>query len=270
MLQRPTGVHGHVRRARTDVDDADTKFLLVPAEHRFGTCELRENDVPNRKPRPVAASNHVLSGGNRRRHNVSAGLEADSAHSHWIGNAFLAVHEELLGDHMENLTIVRNRERLRTVEHLVHIHLLDLAALDGNHPLRTERADVATGEARIDGLHRHACHHLASLFDRRLDTPDRLIDADDNPLAEAGGRLRANPHDVDATANFTLANHTGDLARPDVEPTDDLLSTAHSVSSPSPAISPTTRFKWIMRETPLGTHRLVLHRLLHSFAGLLR
>ena len=87
-------------------------------------------------------------------------------------------------------------------------------------PSRRLRADVAAGDAGVDGPDLDAGHRLRAL-DRVLDRAHRPVDVGDDALAEAAARDVADAEDGDPVG-VDLADDGAHLRRADVEADDDL------------------------------------------------
>ena len=124
---------------------------------------------------------------------VHPGLEADAGHADGLADALLAVDDEFLGQHVEDLLVGGNGHRPRRVDHPVHVALGHLPVADGDDAVGIQAADVAAGDAGID-LVDVAARHQLRLLDRALDGGDRGLDVDDHallqPLATGGCRSR--------------------------------------------------------------------------------
>ena len=99
-------------------------------------------------------------------------------------------------------------------------------------PSERWRADVAAGDAGVDGADLDAGHRLGRL-DRVADRAHRPVDVGDDPLAEAATGHVADPEDGDAVG-VDLADDGRHLGGADVEADDDFRAVAMRLFMRSP------------------------------------
>jgi hypothetical protein len=104
-----------VGRAAADVHEADAELLLVVGQHRERGSELLEHDVLDREPAALHALDDVLRRAVGARDDVHARLEAHARHADRLADALLPVDDEFLRQHVEDLLVRRDRDRLRGV-----------------------------------------------------------------------------------------------------------------------------------------------------------
>ena len=84
---------------------------------------------------PAAA--HALDDVLRRRHragdDVHLHFEAHAAHAERLAHVLLAVDDEFLRQDVQDLLVVRDRDRLRRLDHAVDVGLRDFLVLDRDH-----------------------------------------------------------------------------------------------------------------------------------------
>ena len=111
-------------------------------------------------------------------------FEPDSAHAQRVVDVFLAVDDEFLWQDVEDLLIVRNRNRLRCFDDAIDVGLRDFLLLDRDHAARIQAANVTAGDTRID-LTDPAIGHQFRFLDHALDRRHRCLDVDDDALLQA-------------------------------------------------------------------------------------
>jgi hypothetical protein len=125
---------------------------------------------------------------------------------------------------VEKLAILGHRLRARDVVGPVHIGLGDLFPVDGDYALAGHRADVLSGDSRIDGVDLGASHSLGVL-DRLLDGASGLLDVGDDTSPQSScARLThsENPERGQAAAiASSFGDHGGGFRRTDVQTSDD-------------------------------------------------
>jgi hypothetical protein len=110
-------------------------------------------------------------------------FEAHAAHADRIADAFLPVDDEFLRQHVDDLLIRRDRDRLGGVDHVLDVAARDLLVAYRNDPVGVQAAHVAAGDA---GEHRVdlAARHELGFFHRTLDRLHGGFDVDDDSLLE--------------------------------------------------------------------------------------
>ena len=83
-------------------------------------------------------------------HEVHLGLEAHAGHAERLLDAVLVVDRVLLREHVEDLAVLRDVDRLGLLEHRGDVGLFDFLVLDRPHALRVERLDVRARDAGVD------------------------------------------------------------------------------------------------------------------------
>src|SRR5262249_56937781 len=95
-----------------------------------------------------------------------------------------------------------------------------LLVLPRDDALAVDPFDVTAGDPGVD-VGDLAARHQLCLFNRSADRGDGGLDIHHHALAEALGRMAADPDDVNAVLG-ELADDGADLRRADVEADDDL------------------------------------------------
>jgi hypothetical protein len=106
------------------------------------------------------------------------------------------------------------------LEDAVDVGALHLAARDGGDAVGRHAADVAAGDARVDGADLDAGHRLRRL-DGLRDGAHRPVDVGDDALAQAAAGDVAHAEDGDPVG-VDLAHHGENLGGADVQADDDL------------------------------------------------
>ena len=86
----------------------------------------------------MAALDDVLRGRRRRGDDVHAGLEAHAGHAERLAHAVLLVDRVVLRQHVDDLAVLRDVDRLGLFEHRGDVALFDFLVLDRQHALRVQ------------------------------------------------------------------------------------------------------------------------------------
>lgn len=158
---------------------------------------------------------------------MDAGLEADARHADRLLDAVLIVDDVLLRQHVEDLAVALELDRLRLVEDALHVVGGDLAALDADEAVLVEPADVAAGDADVDRVDLDARHRLG-LLDGSLDRLDGRLDVHDDALLQALRRDGTDTDDVDPLVGLFGDDGTH-LRRTQIQSRND-LALGHSLA----------------------------------------
>src|SRR5207249_582585 len=191
------------------------QLALLGSEHRFGGGERAGEQVAHVEPGAVAALDQVLPGAHRAGHDVDARLEAHAGHADRLADAVLVVDDELLRQDVEDLLVGGEGDGTRGVHDPLDVPRRHLAVAHRDHAMAVEPLDVAPGRA-CDHAADLAGGHQLGLLDRPADRLHRLLDVDDDALAEPARRRRPDTDDLD-TALHHLGDDHADLVGADVE-----------------------------------------------------
>src|SRR5207247_8021598 len=131
----------------------------------------------------------------------------------------LIVHDEFLGDHVDDLAVHRNRDRLGRLDHAIHVGGPDLVVLarDRDHAAAVDAADVIAGDPRCHGADRDAGHALG-LVHRALDAGDGLLEVDDHAAPQPLARGVAHADHARLVTAVLVGDDARDLGGADGEP----------------------------------------------------
>ena len=173
----PPREHRDVGGAAADVDEAHAELLLIVGEHGEARGQLLEHDVLDHQAAALHALDDVLRRAVGAGDDVHLGFEPHARHADRIADAFLAVDDEFLRQHVQNLLVGGDRDRLGRVDHVLDIAVRDLLVADRDDAVGVEAAHVAAGDAGVDRVDLAAGHQLG-LFDRALDRLHGRLDID--------------------------------------------------------------------------------------------
>src|SRR5436190_13058769 len=176
-------VDDHVDRPAAQVDQGHAQVALLRGEHRLGGGERAGEQVAHVEPGAVAALDQVLPRAHRAGHDVDARFEAHAGHADRLADAVLVVDDELLRQDVEDLLVGGEGDGARGVHDPLDVPRRHLAVADRDHAMAVEALDVAPGRAGDHAADLAGGHQLR-LLDRPADRLHRLLDVDDDTLAE--------------------------------------------------------------------------------------
>jgi hypothetical protein len=105
MPNRSLVEDGDVGGPTTDVYQRHSQLSLVIGQHRFGRRQLLQHRFDHFHPGSVDTRNDVLSRRRARCDDVHVGLEATTGHAGGVEDTVVSIHHELLGQHVDDLSI---------------------------------------------------------------------------------------------------------------------------------------------------------------------
>ena len=216
MANRAAAEHRDVGGAAADVDHAHPQVLFILGEHGVARGQLLENDVIDRKTAALHAFDDVLRGAVGAGDDVHLGLEPHAGHADRVADAFLAVDDVFLRQHVQDLLIGGDGDRLGRIDHALDIALHHLLVLDGDDAVRIEAAHVAAGDAGVDRVN-FAARHQFRFLHGALDGLHRGFDVDHHAFLQAARRVAADADDLEGAVGLDFADDGDDLAGADVQ-----------------------------------------------------
>src|SRR5262245_7258564 len=243
MPDRAVREDGDIGGAAADVEQAHAEVFLVLRQHRARGGEGLQDEVVHLQATAAHALHDVLRRRHRARDDMHLDLEAHARHADRLAHVLLAVDDELLAQHVQDLLVGGNVDRPRRVDRALDVERAHFAVLDGDHPGGIEAADVAAGDAD-EGRADLAVGHELGLLQRALDRCHRRLDVDDHALLQPLGLVAAHAQDFERAVGAQLCHETRHLRGPDVQRHDEVLVVSRH--GPQPGSSGTRRAK------PLG------------------
>ena len=197
VADRAATEHRDVGRTGADVDQADAEIALVGQQRRVARREVLQDQLVDLETAGFDALVDVLRRRDRAGDDMDLGFEADAVHADRIMDAFAAIDDEFLRDHMQDLLVGGDCDRARGVDHAVDIAIGDAAGTHRRNAGRIEAADVRTGDAHVNRLCA-AVGHVLGVLDRALDRLRRQFDIDDVTAVHAARGRLAEADDLDA------------------------------------------------------------------------
>src|SRR3989338_7499196 len=149
-------------------------------------------------------------------------LQPDAVHPDRILDPTLAVHDETLGDHMDDLVVRGRRDRAGGLDGALDVLILDLPVAPGyaDDPAAFLRDDVAPRDPDPGAGERHAGHPLG-LLERPGDARNGLLEVRDRPFRDARRRHLDGADDMHlvlaALRRDRFAHRHADGVAPDVQ-----------------------------------------------------
>src|SRR5882724_10858214 len=216
VANRAAAEHRDVGGAAADVHHAHTEILFILGEHRIARGELFQDDVVDGEAAALHAFDDVLRRAVGAGDDVHLGFEAHARHADRIADAFLAVDDVFLRQHVQDLLIGGDGDRLGRIDHALDIALHHLFVLDGDDAVRIEAAHVTAGDA---GVHRvnFAARHQFGFFHGALDGLHGGFDVDYHAFLQAARGMAADADDLERPVGLDFADDGDDLAGADVQ-----------------------------------------------------
>jgi len=143
---------------------------------------------------------------------VDVDLESRPGHPDWSADAILLVDDEVLRQHVEDLTSARQGHRFRRIDRTPHVLARDLAVLsrDRNDAAAVEGLDVRARKAEMHGVDLDSRRQFR-LVDGLLDRVDGRLEVDHHPPPDALRLRQSDADDVEPSIIGHLADDSGDL-----------------------------------------------------------
>ena len=142
-------------------------------------------------------------------------------HADRVADALLAVDDEFLRQHVQDLLVGGDRDRLGRIDHVLDVAVADLLVAHAHDAVGVEAAHVAAGDAGVHRVDLAAGHELGFLHGA-LDRLHRRLDVDDHALLQPARGLRAQAEQLDHPVRADLADQRDDLGGADVEADDEI------------------------------------------------
>ena len=155
-------------------------------------------------------------------HNVNVHLDPRAQHAYRVGDAVLAVHQEMLANGMDDMVLGRQVDGLGVLDDVLHVFFRNLA-VGGNHRMHAaivEAAHVSAGNAEIDAADFHI-RHLLGLDDGVAHVFLGHGRVADLALAHAARAGLAEADDVQRAFGVEFADDGADLGGADFQSDDD-------------------------------------------------
>src|SRR5439155_14610079 len=106
MPDRPTGEHGEIGGASTDVHQAYAQFLLIVVEDRLRRSQRLKYHVPDLEPAAAHTLGDVLDRRHRAGDDVDLHLQPYAAHPERLAHVLLTIDDEFLRQDVQDLLVV--------------------------------------------------------------------------------------------------------------------------------------------------------------------
>src|ERR1039458_7410997 len=152
MLDDAADIDDVIGRAAADVNDESAEFLLFVREERERRGEAIEDNFVHLNLKALDDADGVLEAVRVAVDDVDIYFEPRAEHPDGIGDAVLAIHEEVLADGVNNIVVGRDIDGLGVFDDILNVIVGNLA-VGGNNGMDAavvEAADVAAGDAEIN------------------------------------------------------------------------------------------------------------------------
>ena len=225
------------------VDQEDAELLLLRRDHRLGGGQGLQHDVLHGQAGAVHAADHVLHRGVGAGDQVHFHLEAHARHADRLLDAVLVVHDEGLGEDVDDLAVGRQVHGLGRLQRPLHVGLAHLAMLarHRDHAAAIDPPDVARPRCptTTEPISTPATCSASATACRTASTVESMLTT--TPLRSPREGLTPTPHDVQPARRRRLRDHAADLGGADVEARDDRASlrSAHAPPQRTAGLSTT-------------------------------
>ncbi len=212
----------NVGGAAADVEQAHAKVFFILGQHGPRRGERLQDQVLHLDAAAAHALDDVLRCGHGTRDDVHLDLEPHARHADRLAHILLAIDDEFLAQHVQDLLVGRDVHGARRLERAVDVERADFAVLHRHHAGGVEAADVAAGDADI-GRGDLAIGHQLGFFQRPLDRRHGGLDVDDHTLLQPLGLVRAHAEDLERAVRPELRDQARHLRSADVERNDQVF-----------------------------------------------
>jgi hypothetical protein len=132
-----------------------------------------------------------------------------------------------LDDRVEKCVLRRDADFARVDLHVLHILLVDLFPIVGEHDAAAivEALDVRAGDPDVNAAN-HDVAFLSASTDRFVNAFHGGLEIDDLAFAHPARRSLANPENLHRAVGSSFADHDADFRGPDLE-TDHQVAASH-------------------------------------------
>src|SRR5690625_3895684 len=206
------------------VDQYHTCFLLLVIQNGVGRSQRFQDDIGHCIPGAFHTAVKVFSCRHQSGNDVNFSFHPHTAHPHRITDTILTVHNELLGDDVNNLLIRRKHNLLTILKNpfnILHGYLF-LLIIDSDNPFASDTPDMVPCNTDIDSTHLNSGCQF-SLIDSCSDGIDGFVDIDYNaPVKPLTWRL-SHTQDMNPILRIDRGYHRADLCRADIQSDYDLF-----------------------------------------------
>ncbi len=199
----------NVRGTSANIDEANTGFFLLIAQHSKAGCQWFENQIFYFQATPSNTFVYVVDCIGLSSNDVKVGFQSYTRHPHRFFNAVFIVNHVVLRHDMNNLTPGRNN-------HAIHILCQPLYVGDGNFiflwrtgnsTVLNKTTDMLSGNTDIDHADINS-RLITGFFKRFLYCIDSFINIKDDTFHHAFRLSLSHTEDLEF-AKFILAAHDG-------------------------------------------------------------
>ncbi len=166
-----------------------------------------EHNLLNVKSASSDALDYVLGCADCASNDVHLGFKANAAHANGLTNAVLTINNEVLGENVQDLLIVRDGLCLRRIEDPLNIFSADfIPILDSSDTAGVHASDMGPGNTCVNRTD-PAFRRQFRLLDGLLDRLHSGVDIRHHALAQTFRRMLSDPQDLDFLVLFYLGDN---------------------------------------------------------------
>src|SRR5439155_3425002 len=148
--------------AAADVNDQSAQLFVFVSQQGERGGQAAEHNVVHLKLQAFDRANGVLQTIQIPMNHMDIHLDASAEHADGIGNAVLAVHEEMLPDGVDDMVLRGQVDGLGVFDDVLNVVLADFAVGrdDGMDAAIVEASEVANGDSEINAANFNVRHLL--------------------------------------------------------------------------------------------------------------
>ncbi len=232
MFHHAINIDDVVGRAAANIEHDRAHLLLLRRQQSQRGSQAGENRLIHFQLHPLDQADGVLDAVEVAVNHVHVHFQPLTQHAHGIGNAVLAVHNEMLPDRVERSVFGGQIDSPGVLDDVLLVVLGDFPIQRQNlmHPAVVQALHMRTGDAEINTADFHV-GHLLRFDDRGAHVIRRLLRIHDLAFAHAARARLAESHDVQRALVADLADDGANLRGADFQPDDDGVGVKHFSSS---------------------------------------
>ena len=197
MPDGPLDENGDVGRPLTDIHEDDAHLLLRLRQDGISRRQTGEHQLAHFDAGAGHALRQVLQRGSGAHHHVCLHLQTKTVHAQRIAHAFLPIHDVGTGDDVQQLLVLRQRDRAGRLQYTIHIVGSDSPVTAGHahHALAVTRGDMRATDPDKRAFNLVA-RVLFGPFYRLGDSGGRLRHVDDHALPHTTRRYAPQAHNA--------------------------------------------------------------------------
>src|SRR5271166_826839 len=222
--------YDEVGRSSADVGEADSEFALVGLQDGISAGERLVHSVVHMNAGTIGGGDNVLCRRGTGSDHVHANFDLLAHQSSGIVDARLAVEDELLGQQVQRLAVVGQRDGACLFDGGANVIAADFAraVAQRNAAVAIDAANVRSGHAE-DGVLNRRLGNILGLLDRLADGVNGFVEIGDHALAHAA-RVGETVATIAQRVLVDFGNNDAGLGASNVNHSEQVFSlTSHRV-----------------------------------------